>query len=203
MDIGYCEECGYFEGRCNCGKGKTILKAGQRVKVSKFLSGLLRHFAPDFKLKADSEGWADINEVAEIMKEKYGVGVKEIELLAQFDPKGRFEIRNWKIRARYGHSIDIRTDWTESQEPPSVLYHATDPRKLNAIFEKGLLPMSRKEVHMCIDPQDAVEVGRRHSTRPVLLEIDAQKMARDGYKIKKKGKIYTSDIVPPQYISIS
>lgn len=178
------------------------MKAKTRTKISKFLSGMLRHFAPDFNLKLDSQGWADINEVAKIVKEKYGVGVKEIEALAEFDKKGRFEIQNGKIRARYGHSIAIRTDWTESQEVPSVLYHATDPRKLNAILEKGILPMTRREVHMCSDPQDAIEVGKRHSKKPVLLEIDAPNMANDGYKIKKKGKIYTSDLVPPQYINI-
>lgn len=203
MNLGYCEECGYFEGKCRCGKGKIILRSGQRVKVSKFLSGLLRHFAPDFNLNIDSKGWIDINEVAKIVKEKYGAGIKEIELIAEFDPKGRFQIMNKKIRARYGHSIDISTDWTESQEIPPVLYHATDPRKLNAILEKGILPMSRREVHMCIGPQDAIEVGKRHSTKPVLLEINAQKMVQDGYKIKKKGNIYTSDLVPPQYITLN
>ncbi len=181
------------------------MRSRQRVKISKFLSGLLRHFAPDFGLKVDPEGWVDINEVAKIVKEKYGMGVKEIESLAEFDIKGRFQVKKGEIRARYGHSIDIRTDWTESQDQdvPSVLYHATDPQNLNAIFEKGLLPMGRKEVHMCIDPQDAIEVGKRHSTKPVLLEIDTPKMAQDGYKIKKKGNIYTSDMVPPSYISIS
>ncbi len=201
MDIGYCEECGYFEGECSCGKGKIILGSGKRIKASKFLSGLLRHFAPDFGLKVDSEGWADINEVARIVKEKSGAGVKEIEALAELDPKGRFQVRKGKIRARYGHSIDVKTDWTESEKVPPTLYHATDPRRLGAIFEEGLLPMSRREVHLTLDPQDAIEVGKRHSKKPVLLEIDAQRMARDGYKIKKKGDIYTTDMVPPPYIT--
>ncbi|MFO7966666.1 MAG: RNA 2'-phosphotransferase [Archaeoglobaceae archaeon] len=202
MDLGFCEQCGYFEGKCSCGKGRVILRSGQRVKISKFLSGLLRHFATDFGLKVDPEGWADINEVAKIVKEKYGVGGKEIESITEFDAKGRFQVSKGKIRARYGHSIDVRTDWTESEEIPPILYHATEPRKLNAILEKGLLPMSRREVHMCIDPQDAMEVGKRHSIKPVLLEVSAQKMAQDGYRIKRKGNIYTSDMVPPQYISV-
>lgn len=68
------------------------------------------------------------------------------------DKKGRFQVRKGIIRARYGHSIEVRADWTENEEIPPILYHATDPRRLNAIFEKGLLPMSRREVHMCIDP---------------------------------------------------
>lgn len=203
MDIGYCSKCGYFEGKCSCGKGKITLKAGKRVKISKFLSGLLRHFAPHFDLKIDSQGWADINEVARIVKEKCGVGIKEIESIAELDTKGRFQIRDGKIRARYGHSIDISTDWTENREVPSLLYHATDPHNLKAILEKGLLPMGRREVHMCVNPREALEVGRRHSTTPVLLEVDVPKMVQDGYKIKKKGNVYTSDEVPPSYISIS
>jgi len=36
-----------------CGKGKVILKAEERVKISKFLSGLLRHFGKELGLEID------------------------------------------------------------------------------------------------------------------------------------------------------
>lgn len=203
MDVGVCNACGYFEGRCRCGKGEIILKADQRVRVSKFLSGLLRHFASNFDLKIDVEGWARIKDVEKILRERYGVGRKEIELIVMFDKKGRFEIKNDRIRARYGHSLKVRTDWSESDDIPPKLYHATDPQRLPSIFEKGLLPMKRIEVHLCDNPDDAVDVGKRHCNLPALLEIDARKMIESGYRIRKKGRIYTTDFVPPKFIRLT
>ncbi len=202
MDIGFCERCGYFEGRCECGKGRVLLKSEIRVKVSKFLSGLLRHFPHSFGLKIDENGWANLSEVERILKERYGIGRLEIELIVKFDKKGRFEIKNNKIRAKYGHSINVRTDWSESDEIPAVLYHATHPKNLQSILKFGLLPMRRKEVHMCDNVLDALEVGKRHCENPALLKIKAEEMLKKGFKIRKKGKVYTTDYVPPEFIDI-
>ncbi len=197
-----CKRCGYFEGRCKCGKGKVVVRADERVKISKFLSGLLRHFASSFNVKLDLDGWAELDEVVKVIRERYGVGKLAIELIAKFDPKQRFEIRNGKIRARYGHSIDVRTDWSESSEIPSKLYHATHPKNIASIMKYGLLPMKRREVHMCELPEEAIEVGKRHCSDPVLLEIDAERVMKSGIKIRKKGRVYTADIIPPEFIKI-
>ncbi len=202
MDLGICKNCGYFEGRCRCGKGRILLKSEDRVKISKFMSGLLRHFGREFGIEIDEEGWADLDEVAKIIKNRYGVGRKAIELIAAFDKKGRFEIRDGKIRARYGHSMKVNTRWSENGRIPRKLYHATDPRNLRSIMERGLLPMKRLEVHMCANPDDALEVGKRHCNYPVLLEIDAEKAIKDGIEIRKKGKMYTADYIPPEYIKL-
>ncbi len=202
MDLGICKRCGYFEGRCACGKGKILLKAEDRVKVSKFLSGLLRHFAGDFGVQLDREGWARLEGVVRVVRERFNVGRAAIELIAAFDAKRRFEIRDGKIRARYGHSIPVDKDWSESDEVPEKLYHATHPRNVKSILEKGLLPMRRIEVHMCERPEEALEVGRRHCSEPVLLEIDANKAEKAGIRIRKKGRVYTADRIPPEFIKV-
>ncbi len=44
MELGICKRCGEFEGRCECGRGEILLKSEDRRRISKFLSGLLRHF---------------------------------------------------------------------------------------------------------------------------------------------------------------
>ncbi len=202
MDLGTCRACGDFEGRCRCGKGRILLSYDKRVAVSKFLSGLLRHYAKKFGVKVDEHGWADLSEVTKIVREKYGVGRKAIELIVKFDEKGRFEIRNGRIRARYGHSIDVVTDWSESDAIPDKLYHATPAKNLRSIMKYGLLPMKRKEVHMCETQHEAIEVGRRHCSDPVLLEIDAKKAVASGISIRKKGKVYTADRIPPEFIKV-
>jgi len=202
MDLGICDKCGHFEGRCKCGKGKIVLKSDLRIKISKFLSGLLRHFPQSFGLRIDEEGWVYLDEVERILKDRYGIGRLEIELIVKFDKKGRFEIRDNKIRARYGHSIDVKTDWSESDEIPDKLYHATHPKNLKSILNVGLLPMKRREVHMCDNTRDAIEVGKRHCNNPILLEINAKEMLKSGFKIRKKGSVYTTDHVPPEFIRV-
>ncbi len=198
--LGICERCGSFEGRCRCGRGKVILDGKKREMVSKFLSGLLRHFPQSFGVKVDREGWARIEDVERVLMERYGVGRKEIELIVKFDPKGRFEIRGDMIRARYGHSIDVNVKWSEEGRIPKILYHGTHPSNVESIMSKGILPMKRKEVHMSATLQEAMEVGKRYHPKPAILAIDAEGMMREGYEIRKKGRVYTTDYVPPKFI---
>ncbi len=198
--LGICDNCGEFEGSCKCGKGRILLDGKKRELVSKFLSGLLRHFPHSFGIDVDEEGWAKLDEVAEVVKDRHGVGMREIELIVRFDPKGRFEIKDGKIRAKYGHSINIRVDWSESTKIPPVLYHGTHPANVQSILKRGLLPMKRREVHLSETIQDAIEVGRRHHPNPAVLAIDTKRMIEAGFKIRKKGKVYTTDYVPPKYI---
>ncbi len=200
MDLGCCKRCGDFEGTCGCGKGRVLLDMEKRERISKFLSGLLRHFPDRFGLRVDKDGWADIGEVVAILKTRYGVGRKHVELIVKFDKKKRFEIRCGKIRARYGHSIAVNTAWTESTAIPKKLYHATSPLNADRILIEGLKPMGRREVHMCATPEGAVEVGKRHARDPTLLEIDAEGALRRGIEIRKKGEVYTADFIPPEFV---
>lgn len=202
--LGICETCGEFEGRCGCGRGRIVLDGARRERISKFLSGLLRHFPESFEIEVDKEGWADLMKVAQILKRRYGVEPDAISLVVKFDPKGRFELKNGKIRARYGHTIEVETEWGEisAQEVPARLYHGTAPEKLSSILEKGLLPMKRREVHLSESIKDAFEVGRRHSRTPVILEIDAEKLVKSGIQIRRKGRVYTISHVPPGFIRV-
>lgn len=198
--LGICGKCGYFEGTCKCGEGKVLLNGITRERISKFLSGLLRHFPSRFGIVVDKEGWASLESVEKVLKEKYGVGLKEMELIVFFDPKRRFQIEGDKIRARYGHSIDVDVKWSEDGEIPERLYHGTRPEVLDSILEKGIMPMKRKEVHLSSSVEEAIEVGKRYCQNPCVLEVDARSMIGRGIEIRKKGKVFTTDYVPPQFI---
>ena len=202
--LGICKTCGEFEGRCECGKGRIIINGAKRKAISKFLSGLLRHFPHSFGIEVDRDGWADLNEVLKVVVNKYGIDSDAIRLMVKFDPKERFELKNGKIRARYGHTIEVKTEWGEisDAEVPSKLYHGTAPKNLQSILEKGLLPMKRKEVHLSESIDDALEVGRRYSRKPVILEIDAKKLVKAGIYIRRKGRVYTVSHVPPEFIRV-
>ena len=85
---------------------------------------------------------------------------------------------------------------------PETLYHGTAPRNVDAIAEEGLRPMNRQQVHLSASVETAMEVGSRHAEDPVVLEIDAAAMARDGHDVAKRGEAtYTTDRVPPAYLS--
>ncbi len=198
--LGVCERCGEFEGRCECGRGRIVIDGRRRVTVSKFLSGLLRHYPQSFGVEVDGEGWADLKDVLRVLRERYGVGRRELELIVKFDPKGRFEIRGNRIRARYGHSINVNVKWSEDAEIPPTLYHGTHPANVPSIMREGLKPMRRREVHLSGSVEDALEVGRRHHSNPAVLVIDAKGMMEEGLEIRKKGRVYTTDFVPPKFI---
>ncbi|WP_290899120.1 RNA 2'-phosphotransferase [Ferroglobus sp.] len=200
--LGYCENCGYFEEKCACGKGRILLTQEKREAISKFLSGILRHFPDSFGIKLDKSGFADLEDVVRVLKERYGVGKREIEAIVLFDKKGRFEIKDGKIRARYGHSVKVDYKWSEGGKIPDKLYHGTKPENVKSILKIGLLPMKRNEVHLSESIEDAIEVGKRYCRNPVVLEIDAKRMLEDRFEIRKKGKVYTADFVPSKYIKV-
>lgn len=177
-----------------------MIDGEKREKVSKFLSGLLRHYPERFGIEVDEYGWANLRDVLKVLRDRYGVNRKALDLIVKFDPKGRFEIKDEKIRARYGHSIPVRTDWSESGEIPKVLYHGTSPKNLQSILKEGLKPMKRLEVHLSESFEDAIEVGKRHHPNPVVLIIDVESLLKSGFKVRKKGKVYTVDYVPPEFI---
>ena len=178
----------------------------KRIKVSKFLSGLLRHFPEKYGLKVDPYGWVDLESVAEVVAKRYGLtksqALKLIKELEKTDAKKRFEIKEGRIRARYGHSIKVETKWSEEGEIPTVLYHGTSRSSLNSILKEGLLPIKRREVHLSKSVKDAIEVGKRHDKNPVVLKIRADEMIKEGYQIRKKGEVFTADFVPPKYIEV-
>lgn len=86
---------------------------------------------------------------------------------------------------------------------PDTLYHGTAPRNLESIRAEGLQPMSRQQVHLSGTRRTARAVGERHTAEPVVLAVDAATMLADGYRIAKPGReTYTTDVVPPTYLSV-
>ncbi len=202
MNLVYSSRCGVVEGRCFCGRGKTTLTGDERIRISKFLSGLLRHFPERFGIELDREGFADFNRILELMRDRYSVDELHLRAMVVSDRKKRFEIKNGKIRARYGHSIDVDVGWSENGKIPDRLYHATSPENLKSILSIGLIPVKRREIHMTETPENAIEVGFRHSPDPALLEINVEMVLGDGIEIRKKGKIFTADGIPAECIRV-
>ena len=203
-----CRVCGkYTESPIHCGvEAELFLDAKRRVMLSKLMSGLLRHYPWEAGLRIDPEGWVRIDDLVRGIREKWRnkelyqwVTREHIVVVAMLDPKGRFEIRNGRIRARYGHSIEVSIKYEETRFH-GILYHGTSRDKLAKIMLEGLKPMKRRYVHLTTSLEDAVETGRRHG-KPVVLVINTECLEKHGIKIYRATKtIYLAPRIPPECI---
>ena len=182
--------------------GEHVLSAERRTRISKFLSGALRHFPDDVGLTLDNRGWTEYDALVETVTNRYSWAKPDhVTAIIETDPKGRFERDSGRVRAAYGHSIDVDLGATD-MPVPDRLYHGTAPANRSAIFREGLRPMNRQAVHLSKTPAEARDVGQRHASKPIILEIDARGMATNGRQITKRGRgVYTTEAVPQEYIT--
>jgi putative RNA 2'-phosphotransferase len=203
-EIRECDTHGYVAGDacpvCSAG-GTVVLGSDRRTRLSKFLSGALRHFPDDAGLELDDRGWTPYDDLVDAVVAKYDWARSEhVAGVITTDPKGRFERDGDRVRAAYGHSTDVDLD-AEATPVSDELYHGTAPENLASIREEGLRPMNRQKVHLSGSVADAREVGSRHAADPVVLAIDAAAMQDDGLQVVKRGReTYTTDRVPPKYL---
>jgi putative RNA 2'-phosphotransferase len=173
-----------------------------RIKASKFLSFILRHAAQNYGLSLDKHGFADFDSVCKIFKERFpGMEVEDIKLIIEKDSKRRFQIKEGKIRARYGHSVEVEP-LEKPKEVADVLYHGTSPRNVDSILKEGIKPGRRKFVHLSLTVEEAWHVGKRKATKPSILIIDSKKAKKEGLLFWKEENIYLTKEVPPQYIRV-
>ncbi|KXB04658.1 hypothetical protein AKJ49_01840 [candidate division MSBL1 archaeon SCGC-AAA382A03] len=171
-----------------------------RTKASKQIAYLLRHNPVGMKIS--KEGFVNLNELLEKLQERWtSLSKKDIRELVETDPKGRYEIKNQKIRARYGHSINVNPTLEKAQE--GTLYHGTTSKAAQKILEEGLKSKGRQKVHLSNSVEDAIEVGKRRTDDPVILEIDVGTASKAGVNIERASdKVYVSDNIPSQFISM-
>ena len=176
-----------------------------RERLSRRLSYLLRHNPGELELELDEQGYTRIS--VEKFAKRLGVSVDAILDVVRNDPKGRFDIRNGRIRANYGHSIPLGRRIWENQPPaalealPRFLYHGTTQTRAQRIRREGLLPKGRQFVHLSTTVDTAVEVGRRYTASPVLLLIDVPCALSHGVRMwVASPSVVLSTAVPPECI---
>lgn len=173
------------------------------VRLSKFLSFVLRHEPESIGLTLDPQGWAPIDRLIELANAQ-GKALSRplIEEIVQNNSKQRFAISEdgLRIRANQGHSTEVELGY-EPQEPPALLFHGTTAAALPAIRAEGLLKMARHHVHLSAEQETARNVGGRRGA-PVVLVVDAARMHRDGHRFYVSANgVWLTERVPPEYLA--
>lgn len=176
----------------------------QLIKISKFLSLVLRHKPQAIGIVLDAEGWVAVDDLLAAARQ-HGRSISRAQLHEVvatndkrrfcFSPDGRL------IRASQGHTVAVDLG-LEPLEPPELLYHGTIAGYLSSIHEQGLLRGKRHHVHLSADRETAVRVGQRRG-HPVVLVVEARRMHADGHKFYRSANgVWLTDTVPPQYLRL-
>jgi putative RNA 2'-phosphotransferase len=174
------------------------------VRLSKFISLVLRHQPEKIGLSLDPNGWAEVDDLIQ-KASHFGVHFDRsmLEKVVAENDKKRFAFSpdGMKIRASQGHSIEVDLQF-EPVSPPDVLYHGSASRFQASILEKGLLPRSRQHVHLSKDTPTALSVGSRHG-KPVVFIVKAREMERDGLKFYLSANgVWLTEHVAAKYIEL-
>lgn len=172
------------------------------VRISKFLSLVLRHKPETIELTLDEHGWARVDELlAKSVKADLPMDRVLLRQVVEGSEKKRFSFSEdgQRIRANYGHSIPIDLGF-EPIEPPEFLFHGTATRFVVSIKMRGIVPQERTHVHLSPDEDSAMEVGQRHG-KPIVLTIQSRRMHENGFKFYLSASgIWLTEKVPPDYI---
>jgi putative RNA 2'-phosphotransferase len=172
------------------------------VKLSKFLSLILRHKPQVIGLSLDRQGWANIEELIDLVNQ-HGIPLSRdlLEIVVVTNDQQRFAFNGdrSKIRANQGHSLAINLGLSSCQ-PPSELFHGTATRSLASIRSQGLVSGQRQHVHLTADQSTAIKIGQRHG-QPTVLKVAAEAMYLAGFEffVSENG-VWLTDTVPPRYI---
>jgi len=169
-----------------------------KVKVSKYMSYLLRHNPEN--LKTDRHGFVSLKELLEKTRERFHISDKFIIDIVERSERKRFEIVQSKIRALYGHTIPVELE-LEEDRIAKVLYHGTTADAASKILKTGLKAMKRRRVHLSPTIDIAIRIGLRRTKQPVVLEIDTEAVRKDGARIyRATDTVYLCSYVRPQHI---
>jgi putative RNA 2'-phosphotransferase len=171
-------------------------------RISRFLTYLLRHRPKEYPLVFDTHGFAEWRDIVEMVQERfYDVTEEQIKDVVTDSEKKRFELRDDKVRATYGHSFPVDFG-AEFKEPPPKLFFGTARDLAQSMLRHGLKPRDRQYVHLSVSAEEAEAVARRHDPAPAIIIVDAQSAHAEGVRFHQSGPLFLVDFVPAKFLSI-
>jgi putative RNA 2'-phosphotransferase len=148
--------------------------SNRHIRLSRVISHALRHHPDQYGLTLDGSGWVALDDLVAAVARHSAEwrrlsAIDILEMMAAAD-KQRYEIRDGRIRARYGHSVAGRIE-NAPAVPPDRLYHGTTGAALARIRAEGLKPMRRQYVHLSPDVATATTVAKRRTPTPAIITV--------------------------------
>jgi putative RNA 2'-phosphotransferase len=202
-----CAQHGYFRAEACpvCAQpGRFLMNDRELDHLGRILTGILRHFPDRYSLTIDERGWVSLPQIVRAVGQKHPayhwLRTQHLVAIAETDPKGRYEVRDDRIRATYAHTVDVELDLPTDNIPDALFYPVTE-EEATIVLEVGLKPSDRKKVHLSKTARDAHSAGSVRTPKPVILEVDAHRARADGIVIMQAGKtVFLVDRVPPEYL---
>jgi putative RNA 2'-phosphotransferase len=180
------------------------MNAKDKVRLSKFLSLVLRHDPGAIGIELDANGWTSVDElITKAAAKDQRFDMEELRAIVSESDKQRFAMSadGTRIRANQGHSIEVQLGY-EPNEPPTELFHGTAAHNLELILAQGLIKGARHHVHLSADKETALKVGQRHG-KPAILRVDSGSMHRSGIVFyRSENGVWLTDHVPPVFLQM-
>lgn len=155
------------------------LEYDRHTRISKWMTMVLRHRAPQMGLDMDSQGSVDIESMVTISP---GFLTWEIRDVVANSQKGRFALNadETRVRAVSSHSAAVavvmqggriasnvarRVDASSAENLPYVVFHGTFQSCMQSIWRDGLQRMGRETLHF------SRTVSGTRSSSDVIIEI--------------------------------
>jgi putative RNA 2'-phosphotransferase len=182
------------------------LNEAEAGRLSRFLSLILRHRAPHFGLDMDDEGFVNIDDLLDVIDEQQpALDWVEPEHLTELAGRGdrrRFEVRDDRVRATYGHSFS-RPIHYKNVDPPEILYVGIPKSQMTVIRSDGLRPHGRQYVHLSVESEEAMQVGRNQDAAAELVRVKAAEAATAGIAFHHPANgLYLVAGMPPKYLDL-
>lgn len=202
-----CQQHGYFRGEtCPvCEQpGRFLMNDRELDHLGRVMTGILRHFPEKYGLAVDEHAWISLPQLVQAISRQHRgyhwLRAHHLVAIAESDPKGRYEVKDDRIRATYGHTLDVQLD-LPTENIPDELFFPVTPEEASIVLEVGLKPTDRRKVHLSRTSGDAHAAGVVRTPEPVILVVDTRRARDSGLVIMKAGKtVFLVDQVPAEYL---
>jgi putative RNA 2'-phosphotransferase len=180
----------------------------EREGLLRTIAHALRHAPEQYYLEMDSGGWVDIQHLLLALQyqRRRWLNLTSSDLrkvIGKSSDSSRFEVKGNRIRASYGHSVDV-PELSPAAFPPHILYHGTCGTLLEVIRAEGLRPMGRSRVQLSSNWKYSHTVARTKATQPIVLSVQASAAADSGVMFWKcNSHAWLADSLPAQFIASS
>ncbi len=175
------------------------------IKLIYTMAHALRYDPGKYGLEPDAEGWVSFDDLIIAVRFERNAWVDltrcDIEQLLNAMESDRFEIVGTRIRAVYGHSINLEKP-PLIQNPPEALFHGTSADNVAEIMAKGLLRMSRRFVHLSSD-LDWVLRFIANKERWIVFRVLASVARHDGVPFRQANRhVWLADSIDQRFLQI-